>query len=199
MNGSQTRGTGAMGTRRGAAPARGAIQVDECGGLIQSTADTQARSRRADFLLKTSFLRGRDSVSDPIPRLLLPIFVHRCVYVTLVPEYPGLFGQPHELNCRDGVFQNDAGALHTRAAIHRLAPNHHFLGFGRERSQSPHIDKYAEWDMDPGQNSRALLIPRLEFSFRHVAAEGELKSQLGLVYFVHVPFLASERLNGLPP
>jgi len=133
-------------------------------------------------------LGGNDSVSDPIPRLLRPILVYRRIYIALVLKDTGLFGQSHKLNCRDGVFQNNAGALHTAGSIHRLTLDHYRLGSGWEWGQRPHIDDYAEWKMHPSQNPRTLLVPRLEFSFRHVAAEGELKSQVGLVYFVHCTY-----------
>jgi hypothetical protein len=144
-------------------------------------------------------LQGSDSVSDPIPRRLSPIFVYGRVYIALVFKDPGLFGQSHKLNCRNGVFQNNAGALHTAASIHRLALDHHCLGSGWERSQRPHIDDHAEWEMHPSQNPRTLFVPCLEFSFRQVAAEGELISQVGLVFFVHCtyPFLAPDHVNGV--
>jgi hypothetical protein len=81
-----------------------------------------------------------------------------------------------------------------------LALDHQRLGSGWEWSQRPHIDDYAEWEMQPSQNTHTLLVPRLEFSFRHVAAEGELKSQVGLVYFVHCtyPFLAPDQRWACP-
>ena len=146
---------------------------------------------------KTLLLRGGDSVSDPTPRHLSPIFVHRRIYIAFVLKNPGLSRQSHKLNCGNGVFQNDAGALHAAASIHRLALDHHRLGSDWEWSQRSHIDDYAEWEIHLSQNPRTLLVPRLEFSFRHVAAECELKPQIGFLYFVHCmyPFVALDHLN----
>jgi hypothetical protein len=75
-----------------------------------------------------------------------------------------------------------------------LALDHHRLRSDWEWGQRPHIDDYAEWEVHPSQNSRTLLVPRLEFSFRHVAAEGELKPQIGFLYFVHCayPFVSPD-------
>jgi len=125
-------------------------------------------------------------VFDPVPCFPQPVFVCRSIDVALVLKDPGVFGQPHKLDCRDGVVQDDAGALHATAAIHRLALDHYLLGLDWERSQRSHIDDYAEWSLRPRQRLLTLLIPPLEFSFRHLTTEGEMKSQIDLLYFVHM-------------
>ena len=84
---------------------------------------------------------------DPISCFCKPISMRRSINVPLVLKDSGLSGQPHKLDCHDGVVQDDAGALHTVAAIHRLAPDHHSLSFDREWGQRPHIDDYAEWEL----------------------------------------------------
>ena len=53
---------------------------------------------------------------DPIFCFSEPVSMLRSGDVPLVLKYPGLSGQPHKLNCRDGVVQDDAGALHTVTA-----------------------------------------------------------------------------------
>ena len=99
--------------------------------------------KRQEFYPNRS-LRGSDSIFDPVPCLLQPIFMRRSIDIAFVLKDPGLSGQPHKLDCRDGVFQDDAGAFHATTVIHRLAPDHHFLGLGWKGSQCPHIDDYAE-------------------------------------------------------
>ena len=71
------------------------------------------------------------------------------------------------------------------AAIHRLAPDHDSLGFDREWSQRPHIDDYPKWGLLPCQNLLTIFVPLIEFIFRHIASEGEIKSQIGLFDFIH--------------
>ena len=113
---------------------------------------------------------------DPISCFCKPISMRRSIDVPLVLKDSGQSGQPHKLDRRDGVVQDDAGALHTVAAIHRLAPDHHFLSFDRQWGQCPHIDDYAEWGLLPCQNLLTLRVPLLDFSFRDVATEGEIES-----------------------
>jgi hypothetical protein len=71
------------------------------------------------------------------------------------------------------------------AAIHRLAPYHYFLGFDREWSQRPHVDDYTKRGLLPQESLLTLRVPLLDFIFRHIASEGEIKSKIGFVYFVH--------------
>ena len=110
----------------------------------------------------------------------------RSIDVPLVLKDSGLSGQPHKLDCRYGVVQDDAGALHPTAAIHRLTPDHCSLGFDPEWSQRSHIDDYPKWGLLPCQNLLTIFVPLLHFIFRHIATEGEIKSQIGLFDFIHL-------------
>jgi len=124
-------------------------------------------------------------VPDPISRSCKPVSMLRSVDVTLKFKDSGLSCQPHKLDCRDGIVQDHAGAFHATAAIHRLAPYHYFLGFDREWSQRPHVDDYTKGGLLPYESLLTLRVPLLDFIFRHIASEGEIKSKIGFVYFVH--------------
>jgi len=133
--------------------------------------------------------RGGDTLFYPSPSFLQPLFVRGSVDIPLVLKDAGLLGESHKLDCRDSVLQDDAGALHPPAAIHLLTPNHHFLSIGRQWGQRSHVNDHAEWSVAPCENLVALLVPLLKLRFSYFAAKGEIKSQIGLVYFVHRPTL----------
>jgi hypothetical protein len=100
-------------------------------------------------------------VHDPVPRFVQPLFVFRSIDIALVLKDSGLSGQPHELDSCDGVLQDDAGALHATAVIHRLSLDHHSLGVGWRWCKRSHIDNYTEWTILSGQN---LLASSYHFS-----------------------------------
>jgi len=60
------------------------------------------------------------------------------------------------------------------------------LGLNRERGQRPHIDDYSERGLLPYESLLTFRVPLLDFIFRHIASEGEIKSKIGFVYFVHL-------------
>ena len=130
--------------------------------------------------------RGSNGVLDPIPCFLQPISMRGCIDIALELKDPRVFSKPHKLDLRDGVVQDNAGALHPMASIHRLTQDHYFLGLGRERRQCPHVDDYAEGYPPPAQGLFTFLVPFLEFRFRNAAAELEEKSQIDGLYFVHL-------------
>src|ERR1700722_1195070 len=132
--------------------------------------------RPADSSTQLLSCGGGDSVHDPVPCFVQPLFVFRSIDIALVLKDSGLSGQPHKLDCRDGVLQNDAGALHATAVIHRLSLDHHYLGVGWQWCKRSHIDDYTEWARLSGQNLLAFLVPFLKFGFCHETAKREIKS-----------------------
>lgn len=71
-----------------------------------------------------------------------------------------------------------------------------YLGVGWQWCKSSHIHNYTEWTMLSGQTVRTSSLSSYHFStfgFRHDTAKREMKSQIGLSYFVHArPILMSQ-------
>jgi hypothetical protein len=93
---------------------------------VTGVSDTR---RMEQVISSTDFsLCGGDCVANPISCFCKPVFVRRRIDVTLVLKYSRLSGQPHKLDSRNGIIQDDAGTLHSTAAIHGLTLDHDSLG-----------------------------------------------------------------------